>query len=156
MLKYENLTKAQVLMGLYNASKPQGLGFLHYDPKEMTLEEAESLLEKTSYFDYLKGRVMKVNLGEDSFDEWGYDRDNGAGAAERVLGCLRSNDSKSIQKYHEHSLVDSMIDTGANLDIKTATIKEEDGSITMTLGLSDAKPELLESFDKIIQHLAKR
>jgi hypothetical protein len=41
------------------------------------------------YFDYLRGRVMKVDLSKDAFDPWLYDRDNGAGAAERAVSRLR-------------------------------------------------------------------
>ena len=82
------LDKAAVLAALYNASKPQGMGFLHYDPKPMTREEAAVLLEQTAYFDYLKGRVMKVDLSGDELDTWGYDRDNGQGAAERAIAEL--------------------------------------------------------------------
>ena len=82
------LDKAAVLAALYNASRPLGMGFLRYDPADMTVEEARELLKKYSYFDYLKGRVMKVDLLGDSFDPWLYDRDNGKGAAMRVISAL--------------------------------------------------------------------
>jgi len=54
----------------------------------MTTEEAASLLESHTYFDYLKGRVMKVDLSGDELDPWLYDRDNGHGAAKRVIDSL--------------------------------------------------------------------
>ena len=77
--------RAAVLAALYNASRPLGLGFLQYDPTPMTIEDARELLEFTTYFDYLKGRVMKVNLSGDTLDTWLYDRDNGEGAAAAAL-----------------------------------------------------------------------
>ncbi|MBO5477301.1 MAG: hypothetical protein J6A15_06070 [Clostridia bacterium] len=80
--------KSEVLAALYNKSHPQGMGFLHYDPKPMTVEEAEQLLKTETYFDYLKGRVMKINLEGDVLDTWGYDRDNGEGAAKKVIDSL--------------------------------------------------------------------
>ena len=46
--------KGAVLAALYNNSKPQGMGFMEYDPTPMTVEEAQELLKKTTYFDYLK------------------------------------------------------------------------------------------------------
>lgn len=53
-------------------------------------EEAEELLRMGTYFDYLKGRVMKVDLSnDDCFEEWLYDRDNGNGAAQRAINQLR-------------------------------------------------------------------
>lgn len=90
MVNIKGLNKAEVLAALYNNSKPLGLGFLHFDEKDMTVAEAEELLKQTTYFDYLKGRVMKVDLSsDDGFDEWLYDRDNGNGSAQRVIEKLR-------------------------------------------------------------------
>lgn len=90
MVDTKGLNKVEVLVALYNNSKPQGLGFLHFDPKEMTVVEAEEVLKQTTDFDYLKGRVMKVNLSsDDGFEEWLCDRDNGNGAAQRAIDGLR-------------------------------------------------------------------
>lgn len=38
------LDKAAVLAALYNAARPQGLGFLQYDPTPMTKDEAQKIL----------------------------------------------------------------------------------------------------------------
>lgn len=92
MIDISGMDKGEVLAALYNASKPQGMGFLHFDPKPMTAEEGRALIEETkprNSFDYLKGRVMKVNLGGDQLDPWGFDRDNGEGAASRALAKVQ-------------------------------------------------------------------
>ena len=91
MVDTRGLTRAQVLAALYNNAKPLGLGFLHYTPEKMEEERAQEIIEAgATYFDYLNGRVMKVDLSdEDHFDEWLYDRDNGPGAAQRAIGDLR-------------------------------------------------------------------
>ena len=83
--------KPEVLAILYNNSKPLGMGFLHYDPKPMTVNEAKTLLEKGFHFDYLKGRVMKVDLSGDELDPWLYDRDNGQGAAQKAIDSINKN-----------------------------------------------------------------
>lgn len=80
--------KAEVLAALYNASHPLGLGMLHFDPTPMTTEEARELLSRTTYFDYLKGRVMKVDLSGEELETWLYDRDNGEGAAAKALSKI--------------------------------------------------------------------
>lgn len=80
--------KAEVLVALYNNSQPLGIGILQHDPAPMKKEEAKEILKEQFDFDYLKGRVMKVNLGGDSFDPWLYDRDNGEGSAARALSHL--------------------------------------------------------------------
>ncbi len=88
MIDISKKSKAKVLAALYNASQPLGLGFMHYDPAEMTEQEAEGLLEKTDYFDYVKGRIMKVQLSGDTLDPRNYDRDNGEGAAQRAIDAI--------------------------------------------------------------------
>lgn len=81
--------QAAVLAALYNNSKPLGLGILHYDPTPMTVEEAQALLDSgQTYFDYHKGRVMKVLIEGDTLDTYLYDRDNGAGAAARAIAGI--------------------------------------------------------------------
>jgi hypothetical protein len=85
----KGLSKASVLAALYNASHPLNMGYLQYDPTPMTDAEAATLIAKQTHFDYLKGRVMKVDLSEDSVDPWLYDRDNGEGAFLKVVNGLR-------------------------------------------------------------------
>jgi hypothetical protein len=87
MIDIKGFSKAKLLASLYNRARPQGMGFLQYDPKDMTIEEAQKIIDELTmngyrlYFDYLKGRVMKVNLSKDMLDPSLYDRDNGPGSA---------------------------------------------------------------------------
>ena len=93
------LDKAEVLAALYNCSQPLGLGFLHFDPKPMSTAQAKLLLSEQSYFDYVQGRVMKVDLKSDTeLKPWLYDRDNGEGAAARAINTLRKElkDEKGV------------------------------------------------------------
>jgi len=88
------LDHAAVLAALYNASKPLGMGIYQFTPEDMSMGEAVELLEKYKYFDYLKGRVMKIgfeghNLRDDMLRIDLYDRDNGDGAAQRAINSLR-------------------------------------------------------------------
>ncbi len=89
-ISLKNLEKAAVLAALYNASKPLGRGHLHYDPSPMTVEEARTILKKSGdgEIQYLKGRVMKIDLSGAELETWLYDRDNGEGAAEKALKGL--------------------------------------------------------------------
>lgn len=85
MININGLDKVEVLRALYNCAHPLGMGYLHYSKAPLTRQEAEGALKRSTYFDYLNGRVMKVNLGADEFEELLYDRDNGEGAAESAL-----------------------------------------------------------------------
>lgn len=88
------LDKAEVLATLYNNSRQQGMGFL--DPRgqaELSPEEARQLLEQETRFDYLHGRVLKIDLSTDELWTALYNRDNGAGAAEAALAPLRKEHS---------------------------------------------------------------
>lgn len=81
------LNKAEVLAALYNNAKAQGFGIFIAEKRDMTIQEAEEILSVTEdkFFDYLKGRVMKINLAKDEVDTRLYNRDNGVDAAEMAI-----------------------------------------------------------------------
>lgn len=87
MINIKGIDKPLVLAALYNNAKPLGMGMLHYTPEPMEIEEAIALCEQQTrlYFDYVHGRVMKVDLSKDELNPGLYDRDNGPGAAEIAL-----------------------------------------------------------------------
>ncbi len=88
----KGLDKAEVLLALYNHSHVQGLGFLQM-ADNYTLKDAKKDLEASApyfYFDYLHGRVLKVDLSKDTFNGDLYDRDCGPGAAQKAIDELRS------------------------------------------------------------------
>lgn len=88
-MNISHLSKAKVLAALYNGSKTQGLGFLQATGTLMTEEEAQSLLDEGhTYFDYLYGKVMKIDLSTDELDTRLYNRDVGNNAAERIISKL--------------------------------------------------------------------
>lgn len=91
MVDIKGLDKARVLKALYDHSHVQGSGFLQAVPDGVvTVEYCAGLLAKHSYFDYLHGRVLKVDLSGDEFDERLYDRDCGEGAAQRAVDSVRA------------------------------------------------------------------
>jgi len=87
------IDRAELLAGLFNAALPgQNLARLAYDanPELMTIEEAQDLLNAgRDYFDYHRGRVIKCDVTRDQISVLSYDRDNGEGAAARVVAELR-------------------------------------------------------------------
>lgn len=92
MISIKGLNKAEVLKALYDGSHIQGMGFMQAVPDGyVTVEHCQQLLDDTGYpyFDYLYGRVLKVDLSKDEFDERLYDRDNGRGAAARIIDILK-------------------------------------------------------------------
>lgn len=140
----KGLKKSAVLAALYNASKPQGMGFMHYDPKLMTEAEAEKLLSMGTDFDYLKGRVMKINLSKDEVDTRWYNRDNGSDAAEKAIAELRKSNqviTPVIEATHKASTRAAMDDILSHIHEET-TFSVEGGMGIMKLGLSDMAPYL--------------
>lgn len=106
MISIQGLNKAAVLAALYNAAQPQGMGFMQYQPDPINEQEAGQLLAQTTYFDYVQGRVMKVDLAKDEFNPTYYDRDNGQGTAERVINSLRATgnvNSPEIAEIHRQN-----------------------------------------------------
>lgn len=100
----KGMSKAVVLAALYNAATPQGMGFIQYNKEPMTVEQAQEIVKDgRSSFDYLYGRVMKIDIGKDAINPSAYDRDNGKGAAEKALAAVRSTgniNSSAIQEAH--------------------------------------------------------
>ncbi len=89
-MNISNYNKAEVLAALYNNARVQGMGFLHAQAGDMTTEEAQHILDETpdKYFDYVSGRVMKVDLSGDELRTHLYNRDNGDNAAEEIISKL--------------------------------------------------------------------
>jgi hypothetical protein len=95
MINIKGMNKAEVLKALYDHSHVQGMGFMQAVPDGyVTVEHCQMLLDSTGYpyFDYLYGRVLKVDLSGDEFDERLYDRDCGPGAAARALRPMTKQD----------------------------------------------------------------
>ena len=87
MVDITGLNKAVVLKALHDNSKAQGMSFMHL--RELSLSDCQSIIDGgTRYFDYLAGKVIKVDLTEDSFNPSLYDRDNGDGAAQRAVNSI--------------------------------------------------------------------
>ena len=88
-INIENLDKADVLVALYNNARQQGLGLLNKNgQQQMTKVDATELLRSQKYFDYVNGRVLKVNLATNTLETALYNRDNGENAAEIALRHL--------------------------------------------------------------------
>lgn len=91
------LDKAEVLVALFEASAPLGIGILvALGSGGLSLSEAREMLTQTTYFDYVKGRPLKVSLRGDAIHPALFDRDNGRGSCAAAIAKLRSTVSKSI------------------------------------------------------------
>jgi hypothetical protein len=85
------LDKAAVLAALYNHAKPLSLGSAPYRPEDMPIEVARRLIAAASlgtFWDYVHGRVLKVDLSGNALDARLYDLDNGVNAARQALAPL--------------------------------------------------------------------
>jgi len=145
------LDKAKVLAALYNAAKPQGLGFIHYDNKPMTPEKAEEIISGgNTDFDYLKGRVMKVDLSGETLDPYLYDQDNGQGTAKRVIDEIRkggSVGSAAICAIHTKNTAKSARQAEDWANQKTV-IDSNGNPPTITLGGSEFGEKLKKAIEK--------
>jgi len=95
VINIKGINKAEVLAALFNNAKSQGMG-IYYSPSDpMPKEDAQELLDSgQTYFDYLKGRVLKIQLEGDELQIGLYDRDNGEGEASRALRLLLNINAK--------------------------------------------------------------
>lgn len=140
----KRLNKAAVLAALYNASRPQGLGFMKYNATPMSVEEARTLLKRTTSFDYLNGRVMKISLDGDELDPWLYDLDNGQGAAEQAINALRGTSDPNnvvIRAQHASGVEVAAQDVLEHLEDEPK-LSTQGGTVVFELGLSDVAHRL--------------
>ena len=80
MIDIKGLDKAEVLKALYDSSHVQGMGFLQTVPEgPVTVQHCRELY----------GRILKVDLSGDEFDERLYERDNGRDSAARAISFLK-------------------------------------------------------------------
>ncbi len=81
--------KAVILKALFNGARTAPMARLTGQARgDLTTEEAREVISQAGhflYFDYLFGRVLKIDLGTDFLDFRLYDRDNGQGAGERAV-----------------------------------------------------------------------
>lgn len=84
------IDKAQLLRGLWAKSPVSAWCRVNGVYNEFDAEAAQKqFVEKGGSFGYFCGRVIKSNLKEDMVDPWGYDRDNGHGAFQKVVTEIR-------------------------------------------------------------------
>jgi len=146
-ISLKGLDKAEVFAVLYNGARAQGLGFLQYSPKAMTAEDARQRFGcDFGYFDYVDGRVMKVNLSDDEFDPWLYDRDNGQGAAQKAINVLLGLvDAEEVEMQHLENTRRAAQDAKGELHKITAF-----NSGVVELGIGDFAEDLRPKLDEIL------
>ena len=103
-----DINPAELLAELYNRASVMGAGVFQRRDGEMTVEQAQALLDgteaetdyfgfnarergpgKPARFDYLYGRPLKLEINGKILRTWGYDRDHGQGAAQRAADACR-------------------------------------------------------------------
>lgn len=86
MINIKGLSKAEVLVCLYNALVTQKKGLI-------TIKQAKKILSETTRIEYLHGKAIKIDLSSDTeFDERFYDRDNGIGSAARAIEKIKRHE----------------------------------------------------------------
>ena len=99
-MNISNLDKAEVFAALYNAAKVEKYGFFFHHPcLVLDREQAAQLLSITTNFDYLNGKVLKIDLSGDELDTYLYNRKNGPNAAENALKPLLGQQSVLSMQY---------------------------------------------------------
>jgi hypothetical protein len=132
------------------------MGFHNFDPDPMTKEEAQQIIDAgNTYFDYLKGRVMKIDISGDSIYPGSYDRDNGQGALEKAILALKTTKETNPQEVidtHISNTKEEANNVKEFIDEETK-INSNGGIVTMTLGLAEFKDVLIPKVDKALEDI---
>jgi len=147
----EGLDPAAVLAALYNAARPLGMGFMHYDSTPMDIEEARDALSQSTRIDYLKGRPLKVTVEGDSIETGLYDRDQGAGAGEAAVAALRETGdvaNDAITQAHDDGMGAAVAKVKEQMHAPPVPPRNDGVAHVVTLGLDDVAGPLQEALDK--------
>jgi hypothetical protein len=103
------LSISDVLAALYNAVAPLRFGFADSlnGPKVMDADTAKQIISsnRSNYFEKLYGRILVVNLSEDTpnFDGRKFDKYHGNGSAAKIIKRLRATgDTNSEESINDH------------------------------------------------------
>jgi len=148
--------KADVLAVLYNSAKPVGLGFMHYNSKPMTREDAQKIIDQgITNFDYLHGRIMKIDISGDKIDPSCYDADNDqeglALSAITALYVTEKVNPESVTSSHFKGLNESATELLEQIDEESQYFVREDGTQELKPGFGDFKEELSPILENIIK-----
>ena len=83
-----NLSKETLLKKLWFGSKNAAV-FSNTISLPFDSVKASTAVQKR--IDYFCGRVIKMDISQDSCDSFLYNRDNGDGAVEKIVASMRSN-----------------------------------------------------------------
>lgn len=149
------MNKAEVFAALYNAAKPKGAGFINYDPRSITPEEAVEITKGDFdiSFQYVKGRVMKINLSGDEFDPSGYDSENGSDTSQYVIDALiNTGDTypEEIERLHLENTRNSAMATQDRLYDKPE-VKNNGDVMIVKMTLSNLSDYIQPNLDKILK-----
>ena len=102
------LDKATLLINLWKNSKNAVFFQLSGTPlpPQPNLDDAKEQLERNSYVDYFRGRVININFGSNQINPLMYDRDNGKNCFATTVANMRSHqndDSKERSQKSEFS-----------------------------------------------------
>lgn len=151
----KGIEKAELLAALYNRAKVQGLGFLQAKNGDMTIDEAQKIVEQGYlYFDYLKGRVMKVNLEGDTLNPSGFDRDNGQGAVKSVVDALRSKQQAPKVDQNLADGLESAIEQGYGGFELRAALEERRGDFGLGKDIKPASPEVPKEKERVTLNMS--
>jgi hypothetical protein len=145
------LNKAEVLAALYNRAQPQGMGFLSFDPRPWTKEDAEAYIAANGGsldFDYVKGRVVKCHLDEDELYTRLFNRDNGSGAAEEVIEALRASGETLTPKAELEQRRNTQYQAQKVATVSTeSTTETNDGVFELRLGILPEAKEAASRYE---------
>lgn len=102
LIDISELDSTALLAGLYNRATPIGYGFLSADPHDLTVEEAEEILQdqyaeaNNAIIWDLRGRVIQSDLNLEAPDFTLYDKAHGVGAALSVIRALKAGETPPV------------------------------------------------------------
>lgn len=117
-VKFNNHTKEEALIALWNNTDALGLGLLHSHVTP-TIDDATTTLNNDLYIEYYHGKPIKTDFTDfPNLKPYGYDRDAGLGMMYKVANNLANNDKNATAQLNDSEI--------------SQLIKKADENITIT------------------------
>lgn len=83
------LDKVALLQKMWANMKPAAFFSMNSFVPVPSFDETQAKEAVKNYIDYFCGRCIKTDLSKDEVDPWGYDRDAGSGALQKIVDSMR-------------------------------------------------------------------
>lgn len=144
-----------VICAIYNFAAPKLMGFLNYQSEELTIKEAENLIENDhGWVDKYKGRIIGVRIKEGLLEVNEFECHYGQGVAKKLIDELQKSNSPNtdqIKSWHKENLLKFAQQAKQKLSYDHEIDESHQGILIVNMNMSDMADVVGPAIEKALQ-----